>query len=533
MKPFVMLPLCVLFCLFVSSPSFPIGDEGEALLYLQKFGYLEESTSFRSGAILATDSLTDALKDFQRFAGLNQTGELDNETITMMNTPRCGVKDKVGHSDSARRKRYALQGSKWRVTRLTYRISKYPSKPKEKNKIDKEIARAFKMWSDVSKLSFEERKRGRVSIDIRFERKEHGDGDPFDGPGKTLAHAFFPQYGGDAHFDDEEKWTINEYYGSNLFQVAAHEFGHSLGLSHTDYKRALMAPYYRGYEPNFKLDKDDILAIQNLYGSNEATPDEDGEDDSPEGPPPDTSDATDLCQDARIDTVTRTQNGSTYVFKGEFYWKILSNGIADGYPRRISDDWGGLEGNLDASLTWSNGKTFFFKGGRYWRFTDRAMDAGYPKLLSVGFEGVPDMLDAAMVWSGNGKTYFFKGNEYWRYDSNNDPPVSDKYPKPISNWKGLPSSIDAAFQWHNSRTYFFKDDGYYRFNDISFEVDDNEPPYPRSTSIWWFDCKPISKVTGVNNSTRIGEIHERDVSADDSSDASNYTDANNCNPVSV
>lgn len=67
--------------------------------------------------------------------------------------------------------------------------------------------------------------------------------------------------------------------------------------------------------------------------------------------------------------------------------------------------------------------------------------------------------------------FFIPGNEYWRYDSNNDPPVSDRYPRPISNWKGLPlDGIDAAFQWENSRTYFFKGSKYYRFNDITFEV---------------------------------------------------------------
>jgi matrix metalloproteinase-14 (membrane-inserted) len=95
----------------------------------------------------------------------------------------------------------------------------------------------------------------------RFEQGEHGDGDPFDGPGGTLAHAYFPVYGGDAHFDDAEQWTINSNRGTNLFQVAAHEFGHSLGLSHSDVRSALMAPFYRGYDPVFKLDSDDIQVL--------------------------------------------------------------------------------------------------------------------------------------------------------------------------------------------------------------------------------------------------------------------------------
>jgi matrix metalloproteinase-14 (membrane-inserted) len=29
----------------------------------------------------------------------------------------------------------------------------------------------------------------------------------------VLAHAYFPQYGGDAHFDDDEQWTVDSNEG--------------------------------------------------------------------------------------------------------------------------------------------------------------------------------------------------------------------------------------------------------------------------------------------------------------------------------
>ncbi|UXI18425.1 hypothetical protein NH340_JMT04368 [Sarcoptes scabiei] len=474
--------------------------------------------------LISENIYSQAVMEFQRFAGLNESGVLDEETIHMMNAPRCGNKDMIGHGEEAkrRRKRYALQGSKWRRTDLTYRISQYPSKLNlKRSDVDNEIARAFRVWSEVTPLNFHEKKTGRVHIDIRFESGEHGDGDPFDGPGNTLAHAYFPQYGGDAHFDNEEHWTVSSHSGTNIFQVAAHELGHSLGLGHSSVRDSLMAPFYQKYKPKFKLHQDDVLAIQALYGFNSDGDENDGGDSSsskPPSPDPDPSgDAPDLCQDSKIDAVTRIADGSTYVFKGQYYWRIDSNGIADGYPRRISNDWDGLTGNLDAALTWADGKTFFFKGNKYWRFKNMRMDKGYPKLISTGFAGIPDNVDAAFVWGGNGKTYFFKGTEYWRFDSKNEPPVSKQYPKPIKHWMGIPSRIDAVFRWENGMTYFFKGSQYYRFNDIDFEVTDRffnylpqinhsivffshekvdtraKPKFPRQTSQWWFDCKSLSR----------------------------------------
>lgn len=65
---------------------------------------------------------------------------------------------------------------------------------------------------------------------------------------------------------------FNSYFsllGSELsfFAVAVHEFGHSLGLSHSSVQGAIMYPYYQSMSGGeYALSSDDITGIQAIYG---------------------------------------------------------------------------------------------------------------------------------------------------------------------------------------------------------------------------------------------------------------------------
>ncbi|XP_070605773.1 macrophage metalloelastase-like isoform X2 [Erythrolamprus reginae] len=204
-------------------------------------------------------TLEERIKLMQRFFRLTVNGKVDTETMKVMQQPRCGVPDVLEY-------RRIPGGPKWNKNILTYRINNYtPDMPRDK--VERAIANAVKVWSDVTPLQFR-KTTGPADIEILFGSREHGDRIPFDGRGGVLAHAFPPGTGrgGDAHFDEDETWSeINREI--NLFLVAAHELGHSLGLAHSNVPGALMYPTYSYMNPNtFRLPADDRRGIQSIYG---------------------------------------------------------------------------------------------------------------------------------------------------------------------------------------------------------------------------------------------------------------------------
>ncbi|KAJ1103725.1 hypothetical protein NDU88_001146 [Pleurodeles waltl] len=462
--------------------------------YLTEFGYLQETDEeyvIPNKTFITEDEFPEevisGLEWFQRQNGLKVTGKVDNETSEALKLPRCGKHEQ----------RMAFKvGAKWKKTTITYKILNVTSRLTEEI-VKAELKKALLVWQNVTSINFEEVGANRTAdIEIFFVAGRHADGagNAFDGSGRVLGHAFFPPaksstkaIDGDLHLDNDENWTTRVKKGVNLFQVAAHEVGHSLGLDHSTTPQAVMAPTYKGYNPIFQLHEDDIDAIQSMYGKPSASapapvvintvsdPKKEKNDSisatghkvesgatKEEGKAPVVS----LCGGQAIDTFISTKDGAIYAFKGKHFWELnqLSKSLTPkkGYPQLISSRWN-LPASIDAAIRMQNpegnqdGKIFFFKGDKYWKFDQDKVEAGYPKKIKEGFPGVPDNVDAAFtqpaIIAKSGKIirgeriFFIKGDQYVLYDAaigNSTQPQSL-----MEHWVGAQIPISAALSYKN------------------------------------------------------------------------------------
>ncbi|XP_077200329.1 stromelysin-1-like isoform X2 [Paroedura picta] len=167
---------------------------------------------------------------------------------------------------------------KWRTTTLTYSILNY-TRDVARDVVNKAIKAAFDVWSTKTPLKFVEvPKNGNISIS--FYKRGHKA--PFNTIVAGYAYGPGTGLGGDVFMNDEMDWTMDnektfkEIGILNILLALAHEFGHALGLGHSNVLGALMKEEYTPFNyiygkprdcRTLQLHSDDVEGIQALYGS--------------------------------------------------------------------------------------------------------------------------------------------------------------------------------------------------------------------------------------------------------------------------
>ncbi|XP_039623146.1 matrix metalloproteinase-17-like [Polypterus senegalus] len=516
----------------------PPDESTEVVEWLTRYGYLPSPDPV-TGQLQTWEAVVQAIKTMQRFAGLEETGVMDERTVALMKTPRCSLPD-VPETDAhpkseRRRRRRSSAGQGWTRKNISWRVRSYPPP----TLLSRETVRALlfyalRVWSDPTRLDFHEvGDMGDVELQVDFVRGSHGDGFPFDGPGGAVAHAFFPsdpERAGTVHFDLDESWSFRapESSGTDLFAVAVHEFGHALGLSHSSSRRSIMRPYYQGPvgDPlQYQLAEEDKKEILQLYGEREhlagAEPSgatlQPALPDRPKVLPSLRGDAPDRCT-SNFDAVSQIR-GETFFFKGRYFWRLTHSGHLTSFqPAQIHRFWRGLPVGLDSVDAVyeraTDHKIVFFKGAQYWLFRDISLEEGFPRPLSDF--GLPSgaAVEGAFSSPLDGKTYLLQGTKVWRFDEEKGK-LDAEYPTEANHWKELPSGdIDDLMSDKDGSTYVFRGRQYWKFRGHEPHP---EPGYPHVTAVDWLDCPDSSSSTPqsfLKDTPRIYQEHGREPNFD-------------------
>ncbi|KAK1381104.1 Senescence-specific family protein [Heracleum sosnowskyi] len=219
--------------------------------YLQDIGYID--SDLRNTNITTNifdDLLESALKTYQSYYNLNVTGVVDDNTVSLLSQPRCGVPDFPEESQDYS---FFPGRPKWWTYNLTYAFA-----PGTRGDAFDPVAKALEDWSSVSPFRFSVNNiYNNANFKINFQQ--------FYGPHKPLAVSTEPR-DGRLHFDADEKWVNGKVPGGfDIESVGLHEIGHLLGLEHSKDPNAIMYAYFWPDTVKLKLQPDDIQGLKVLY----------------------------------------------------------------------------------------------------------------------------------------------------------------------------------------------------------------------------------------------------------------------------
>ncbi|XP_025195071.1 matrix metalloproteinase-17-like isoform X2 [Melanaphis sacchari] len=482
----------------------------DMIKFMQKFGYMDQDGP---QALTAKDELMTALKLVQKFGGLKQTGVLDNDTLKLVKSKRCGVPD-ILKQKITKNKRFVTPSNGWNKRALTYFISNFTPKL-SRDGIRNAIQSAFSKWSRYSRIIFTEVYNGNADILISFGVSNHGDQFPFDGPGNVLAHAFYPTelgvLGGDIHFDDSEDWTLdNSNYGVDFYSVAIHEMGHSLGLGHSSEPNSIMNPYYTGPQPQ-DIGYDDILGMHSLYISRTLPGDHVHFVESTIQPQPSipnkphvhwSSFSHESCTDDNVVTpesvttykpeISTQKNdkideclgnfdaiscirGEIFVFKNSLLWRLNNPGsILPRYPVQLLRFFQVLADSnqtivkIDAVYERPDSNIVLFHGNSFYVFNGNHLIENSPRsIMDYGFPHFVNKVDAVMIHGIPSITYLFRHRSIKEH------------------FKGVKTPIDDVLTWKFGDTFFFTGNQFWKFN---HKYNKTEDGYPKNAAEFLLGC---------------------------------------------
>ncbi|EPY78756.1 matrix metalloproteinase-9 precursor [Camelus ferus] len=265
-----------------------------------------------------------------------------------------------------------------------------------------------------------------------------------------------------SNFDRDKKWGFCPDQGYSLFLVAAHEFGHSLGLDHSSVPEALMYPMYSYTEEN-PLHEDDVRGIQYLY--------------APLDP------AEDVCKVEIFDAIAEIGN-RLHFFKDGRYWRLSERGgrRVQG-PFLIKNTWPALPRKLDSAFEEPlTKKIFFFSGRKVWVYTGESV-LGPRRLDKLGLGPEVPQVTGALP-RAEGKVLLFSRQNFWRFDVKTQK-VDPRSATPVDQmFSGVPLNTHDIFQYQE-KAYFCQDRFYWR---VSSRNEVNQVDYVGYVSFDLLQC---------------------------------------------